>query len=207
MRPRGGVELECRRCGAEIADHAAYCTACGQATQEGAHEQTTIETAPGARAGVRQEPRVAYAGFWLRVFAWIIDIFLLSIFVGIFILNPLMPRAGISPENPWAMFNSSSRQVLAINLLVLMAQWCYFALLESSAWQASLGKRLLGIYVTDARGKRLSFARASGRYFAMIVSTLTLGIGYVMGAFTPKKQMLHDMIADCLVLKKTSMQP
>jgi uncharacterized RDD family membrane protein YckC len=199
--------LECRRCGAEISDDAAYCMACGQATREGAHEQDTPVTAPESKAGIRQKPAIAYAGFWLRVFAWIIDIFLLSIFVGIFILNPLMPRAGISPENPWAMFNSNSRQVLAINLLVLMVQWCYFALLESSAWQASFGKRLLGIYVTDAQGKRISFARASGRYFAMIVSTLTLGFGYVMGAFTPKKQMLHDMIADCLVLKKTSMQP
>src|SRR5579875_3141206 len=116
MRPRGGVELECRRCGAEIADHAAYCTACGQATQEGAHEQTTIETAPGARAGVRQEPRVAYAGFWLRVFAWIIDIFLLIIVGMIFILTLMLRAAGISHENSWIFFNSS-RQVLAINLL------------------------------------------------------------------------------------------
>lgn len=132
---------------------------------------------------------------------------MLSIVSGIFILGPLLPRAGISPNNPWALINNGSRQVLAIELLMMMLQWCYWALLESSAWQATLGKKVLGLYVTDLSGKRISFVRASGRYFAMIISTLTVGIGYVMAGFTPKKQALHDMIAECLVLKKTSPLP
>ncbi len=199
--------MECRRCGTQISDDAAYCSSCGQSTTEQTSEPTEPQIEPVEAQAIpqRPKPQVSYAGFWLRLVAYVIDIFLLSIVIDIFILTPLMPRAGISPENPWAMFRSNSRQVLAINLLIIMVEWCYFAVLESSAWQASLGKKLLGLYVVDAQGKKMSFGRASGRFFAMaILSTLTVGISDVMGAFTPKKQMLHDMIAKCLVLKRTS---
>jgi uncharacterized RDD family membrane protein YckC len=198
--------LECRRCGAQISDGAAYCSACGQSTTERANDADESQAAPQA-VSRPPKPPTAYAGFWLRAIAYVIDIFLLAFVSGIFILGPLMQRAGISPQNPWAMFTSDSRQVLAINLLMLMVQWCYWALLESSAWQATVGKKLLGLYVTDMAGNRITFARASGRYFAMIISTLTIGIGYLMAGFTPKKQALHDMIAECLVLKKTSLRP
>ncbi len=198
--------MECRRCGAQVSDDAAYCSSCGQPTTDGFKQQTASGTEPQTIPR-RQIPQAPYAGFWLRLIAYVIDLFLLSVAIDIFILNPLMPRAGISPENPWAMLRSNSRQVLAINLLAIMVEWCYFALLESSRWQGSVGKRLLGLYVVDAEGKRISFARASGRFFAMtIFSTLTVGISDVMGAFTPKKQMLHDMLAKCLVLKRTSLK-
>lgn len=115
-----------------------------------------------------------------------------------------MPRAGISTANAWSLYTNTSRQAFAIDLLLIMAQWVYWALLESSPWQATLGKKMLGLYVTDLEGKRLTFARASARYFAKIISTLTIGIGYLMEGLTPKKQGLHDTIAECLVLKKTS---
>jgi uncharacterized RDD family membrane protein YckC len=80
--------------------------------------------------------------------------------------------------------------------------WIYFTLLESSAWQATLGKRTLGLYVTDAEGHRLTFGRAAGRNLAKYLSGLILGIGYLMAGFTRRKQALHDLIAGCLVLKK-----
>ncbi len=80
--------------------------------------------------------------------------------------------------------------------------WLYFAIMESSAWQATLGKKALGLYVTDYDGRKISFARATGRHFAKILSTLILFIGYMMAGFTARKQALHDMIAGCLVLKK-----
>jgi uncharacterized RDD family membrane protein YckC len=74
--------------------------------------------------------------------------------------------------------------------------------MESSKYQSTLGKAVLGIKVTDLKGNRISFGRASGRFFAKIISSLTLGVGYIMIAFTEKKQGLHDMIAECLVVKK-----
>jgi uncharacterized RDD family membrane protein YckC len=78
--------------------------------------------------------------------------------------------------------------------------WLYEALMVSSSKQATLGKLLLGIVVTDLAGNRVSFARASGRYFGKILSQMVLYIGFLMAAFTEKKQALHDMIAGCLVL-------
>jgi uncharacterized RDD family membrane protein YckC len=76
----------------------------------------------------------------------------------------------------------------------------YFAVCESSAWQGTLGKLALGIRVTDLQGERISFPRALGRYFAKILSAIILGIGFLMVAWTQRKQGLHDMICDTLVL-------
>ena len=145
---------------------------------------------------------MAYAGFWLRLVAYVIDSLVLGIFVGFAILMPLMQRAGVSADNPWVLFTGQSRQIAAINMLVTMAAWIYWALMESSPWQATLGKKALGLVVTDLEGRRISFARASGRYFGKIISTIILGIGYFMAGFTEKKQTLHDILAGCLVKRK-----
>jgi uncharacterized RDD family membrane protein YckC len=79
--------------------------------------------------------------------------------------------------------------------------WLYSALMESSSWQATLGKRALGLRVTDEHGERMSFAHATGRYFSKLLSAMTLGIGYLMVAFTDRKRGLHDMIANTLVVQ------
>jgi uncharacterized RDD family membrane protein YckC len=137
----------------------------------------------------------------------VIDNIVLYLAAALTFFGPLMKHAGLSMNDPWAFYTNPSRQVLGVELIMLMVQWLYWALLESSSWQATIGKRLLGLYVTDLQGKRLSFARASGRFFGKIISELTIGIGFLMAGFTPKKQALHDMIAQCLVLKRTSLRP
>jgi uncharacterized RDD family membrane protein YckC len=95
--------------------------------------------------------------------------------------------------------------VSSIALLVLasvLGSWLYYAYFESSDWQASVGKKVMNLIVTDLNGNRISFGRASGRYFAKIISGLIpLGIGYILAGVTEKKQALHDMIASCLVLR------
>ena len=60
----------------------------------------------------------------------------------------------------------------------------------------------LGIVVTDMQGRRISFLRATGRYFGKIVSGMLIMIGYLMQPFTEKRQTLHDIMAGCLVLRK-----
>jgi uncharacterized RDD family membrane protein YckC len=75
--------------------------------------------------------------------------------------------------------------------------------MESSKFGGTLGKMAVGIRVTDLNGNRISFARATGRYFGRIVTNLTLLIGYIMAGFTEKKQALHDVLASCLVIKKS----
>ena len=112
-----------------------------------------------------------------------------------------MRRAGLSTDNPWIFLTGTSRQILAINLAFTMACWLYWSLLESSAWQATLGKKIMGLQVTDLQGRRISLERASGRYFGKTLSTLSLLLGFLMAGFTKKKQALHDLIAGTLVVR------
>jgi uncharacterized RDD family membrane protein YckC len=153
-------------------------------------------------AEARSRAPVKYAGFWLRLVAYIIDSIVLGFAIGVVIFMPLMDRAGISVDNPWTFYTSPSRQIVAMRLLVVMASWVYWALMESSPWQATLGKKVLGLMVTDLEGRRVSFGRASGRYFAKIVSGMLLLVGFFMAGFTQRKQSLHDIIAGCLVTRK-----
>ena len=197
--------MECRRCGAQVSGDAAYCSSCGQSTAEPISNPQEVPIEPQA-VPRRPKPQFSYAGFWLRAVAFVIDYVLLLLVAALTFFPPLMRHAGLSPNDSLASYENPSRQVLAVELIMFMLQWLYWALLESSPWQATVGKRLLGLYVTDMEGKRISFGRASGRFFGKVISELTIGIGYLMAGFTPKKQALHDMVAKCLVLKKTSLQ-
>jgi uncharacterized RDD family membrane protein YckC len=127
------------------------------------------------------EPSMVYAGFWKRAAALLIDSIIVGIIVGIgnFILAEWL--AG---------------------LLGVVAGWLYWAGLESSASQATFGKQVMNIYVTDLYGQRISFMRATGRYFAKILSGIIFLIGYFMAGFTARKQALHDILANTLVLNR-----
>ncbi|HLO85978.1 MAG TPA: RDD family protein [Nostocaceae cyanobacterium] len=126
-----------------------------------------------------------YAGFWVRFAASFIDGIILSIVSSIlgFILA------------------SIKLQTLAF-ILQIVISWLYYAYLESSENQATVGKGLVNIVVTDVEGNRITFAKATIRYFSKYLSAIILLIGYIMAAFTEKKQALHDLIAGTLVVKK-----
>jgi uncharacterized RDD family membrane protein YckC len=182
-------------------DDAGFCGSCGQplATSPAASHDDAAP-APWARPA---QARIAYAGFWLRLAAYLIDNILLGAVLGNILLRPLMGKpGGIPADDPWFMFTNTSPQVTALMLLFLMGNWVYFAVLESSPWRATLGKKALGLSVVDLAGNRISFARASGRFFAKIISSMTFLIGFVMAGFTARKQALHDMLAGCLVTRK-----
>ncbi|UII28371.1 RDD family protein [Fulvivirga maritima] len=153
-----------------------------------------------------------YAGFWLRFVALFIDGILLSIVQWIVIL-PIMGLIGFGSADMMdpdamasgdmdGMFGMLTGVSIFINLISTVLVWLYFALMESGNNQATLGKMALGLKVTDMHGEKLSFANATGRYFAKIISYIILLIGFIMAAFTEKKQALHDMIAGTLVVKK-----
>lgn len=89
--------------------------------------------------------------------------------------------------------------LIGLNIVSIVVGWLYFALMESSEKQATIGKQVMKLKVTDMNGNRISFGQATGRYFSKIVSTLIILIGYIMAAFTEKKQALHDMMAGTLV--------
>lgn len=160
-----------------------------------------------------------YAGFWIRFGAWVID----SIIVGIplLILSNVIFALFVNsmeiPEelliDPASIETLSDAEILSIigpmmvaffgtMAVCLLFSLFYYALLHSSKWQATIGKKLLGLMVTDKNGNRLSFWRSLGRY---VVSSLLSGIlliGFILAAFTEKKQALHDLIVGSLVVKK-----
>jgi uncharacterized RDD family membrane protein YckC len=146
---------------------------------------------------------VEYAGFWRRFAAYLLDGLLLTVVLVplnlIFFVPMGMGMAALDDlDDPGAVLALLSVYWMYA-LVVGLGQWLYFALMESSSKQGTLGKMALGIIVTDMDGGRLSFARATGRYFAKMITGLTFTIGYIMAGFTEKKQALHDMIASCLV--------
>lgn len=92
--------------------------------------------------------------------------------------------------------------ILAILALLFVGNWLYHTLMESSRYQATLGKLAMGSIVTDLNGQRISFGRANGRFFGKWVSGAIFNIGFLMAAFTEKKQALHDILASTLVIQK-----
>ena len=221
--------MYCSKCGTQLPDGTAFCGACGQPT--GGVSQT-VATPSVAVAGGNAVPAYAgpgyvtpyapstvpavlpspYAGFWLRFLAYLIDSVLAGIVFGIFALL-VVAIVGVGYfrtifEN---MNGGDSTIPVALLSLILLASalsivitWVYYAWMESSPYQGTLGKMALGLVVTDLQGRPISFARASGRFFAKIITgMIPFAIGYIMAGFTEKRQALHDMIAGCLVLRKT----
>jgi uncharacterized RDD family membrane protein YckC len=226
-----GGTMFCSKCGANVPEGAAFCAACGQpvpgfsigqpnpvaasdaVANSGAAAIPAASYAPPpaptwqAPAAIPPPPTVGYAGFWLRLVAFIID-FIVIYAVRAIIFKPFGIDAGMHgmfhgrQPRDFAEIAPMLGMIIRIALISSIMQWLYFALMESSVWQATLGKKALGLSVTDLAGRRIGFGRATGRYFAKILSSLTLFIGYLMAGFTEKKQALHDMIAGTLVLRK-----
>ena len=153
---------------------------------------TNPYSSPKASLENAQDAEISYGGFWLRVFASIIDGILIQIvvFVGAFFVVMLVIGEG----------TEESLQIVA-NLVGLVISWLYYTLLESSNWQATIGKKTIGLKVTDLQGEQIGFGRANARYWSKILSGLILMIGFLMVAFTEKKQGLHDRIAKTLVVQ------
>lgn len=196
---RAGGELYCGKCGAEIADGKEKCDACGQPVA-----QVDERGESGGTGSANSAKRVAYAGFWLRAVAFVLDLMIITLASFPVLLRLIEENVGSQPSmhDYIAFYSSGTRQAIAFQLLLQLICWLYFAAFESSAWQATPGKRILGLYVTDLKGQRISFLRATGRYIGKALEDLTLFIGFVMAGFTAKKQALHDIVASCLVLKK-----
>jgi uncharacterized RDD family membrane protein YckC len=156
-----------------------------------------------------------FAGFWLRLAAYLIDSIVLQL-VQSMLVAPFLISLGIvfaSEPFDFAAYeiygdefaNDFWEYVEAAGPLLMagfIAQVLYFALLESSYLQASLGKMIVGIKVCDLKGERLTFLFSLIRNLAKFVSSLLLMMGYVMAAFTQKRQALHDIIAGTLVVRK-----
>jgi uncharacterized RDD family membrane protein YckC len=143
---------------------------------------------------------VVYAGFWRRWAALFLDQMILAIplFVVFFTLAFMVGAGSGGEPNPFAVIAMQ----FAFYAVWLAAALMYYAGLESSEAQATFGKRALGIKVTDAEGRRLSFKHAAGRWMGAALSYMSFYIGFLMAGFTERKQALHDYIAGTLVVDR-----
>jgi len=143
-----------------------------------------------------------FAGFWIRFGAWVVDTIIIAVTILIaavaagFVLSALMAAA----DAPGREIYEAGQ--LTGFLIGFLTQWFYYAFFESSAKQATPGKIAVGIMVVSENGQRISFGRATGRFFGKYISGLILCIGYFMAGWTQKKQALHDLMAGTLVVNK-----
>ena len=145
---------------------------------------------------------VLYAGFWRRLLAILIDAIGVSLGLTILIGVLLMVVYLLFGDRSISA-NAVAETLYALPyVLYLPGWWLYCTLMESSRSQATLGKMALGIVVTDLKNDRIGFGRANGRFWSKIISSYTLGIGFIMASFTKQKQALHDKIAGTLVVRK-----
>lgn len=154
-----------------------------------------------------------YASFGQRLVAVIIDIVIIGVAQS-FIIVPLLAAVGLgfassaenmdfsNPEESAGMIAGIMALIGAYWILATCIQILYFTFMESSKNQATVGKMAMGLIVTDLNGGKLDFSKALVRNLCKIISNLTMLIGYIMAAFTEKKQALHDMLASTLVVKK-----
>jgi uncharacterized RDD family membrane protein YckC len=217
----------CTVCGSQLDDGARFCVKCGRAVASEMSAAQSIPAFPAASVAIPAPvPGGAalplpigispYAGFWLRVLASLIDSAILGIPFAAILATSFFTFGGVAlikglKIGPGGNVDASTAPAMAAAIIpvygaaflgIFILSWLYYAAMESSARQGTLGKVVLGLRVTDANGARLTFGHATGRHFAKIVTGfIPLGIGWMMAGFTAKKQALHDMIAGTLVYR------
>jgi uncharacterized RDD family membrane protein YckC len=193
----------CASCGNSRLPDGSFCLFCGD----------VLSDAPAGKAASPRGSRhllhperstdepVEYAGFWLRVWAGAIDIIIeclgaLLLTVGLdLVLKRFGRLIGLSP------YDSAFAAGQAFIVILAVGSWLYCAFMESSPWGATIGKRLLGLKVICADGSRVSFGVATVRHLMKFLSLFIVMIGFIMSAWTKRRQALHDMPCDCLVIR------
>ena len=200
--------VTCEKCGAEIAEGLSVCPQCESPVSveqigpvyvsQSAQPPDVIPAVPDLAVALKQQ---IYAGFWLRLAAYLIDTILISPFFGLIIA--FRPAIFVKPPDPAAtlLIQLPQPTLYAVALSIVIST-VYFTLFEASSWQASPGKRILRLYVTDLQRQRVSFARAVTRNFTKVILATLFPVAHVLPGFTEKKQALHDLLTGSLVLRR-----
>lgn len=208
--------MYCRECGHQVKENAEYCLHCGVRPNNsdnycqscGLETKSNQDLCVECGTLLKRQNGVAasgedsmYAGFWRRFVAILVDGFIITI--PILIITSILVFNELNTAYNNGYYTEPSNSITGWGyLLGLAINIIYFAGMHASKWQATIGKKMMGIKVTDMNGNRISFLRAVGRLFGTYVSTIILYIGFIMAGLTEKKQALHDMIASTLVMKK-----
>lgn len=179
--------MYCTVCGSPYNEKDNYCAFCG----------SPIPTIDEGSIHITEDPAedIQYADFWVRFIAYIVD--------GLVVYLPIAFIFGLC-LSATSIQDYYFYDLQAQDMALLVTGWLYYAAMESSPKQATLGKIILKIYVTDLRGERITFLRATNRFLGKIASASIFMIGFIIAGFTKKKQGLHDLIAGTLVVNKTN---
>ena len=200
--PIKSAAIKCKHCGSMLSERPARAFQSSPPLTTNTFTRASRSEYPPPRP---MEKDYGYAGFWIRAVAYIIDIFVMVIPVGLVssFFTGDMPVLTEFDEASMAIYiGALVGYIMVESVIGSIMWWLYSAVCESSPWQGTVGKKVLGLQVADLSGQRISFGRATGRYFAKIISGMLLFIGYMMVGWTQKKQGLHDMMAGTLVLRK-----
>lgn len=191
------LDQVCSTCGNVQLPDGRFCLFCGDLLSE--PTSRGIVSSQPAKPPVSPAPTElafpAYAGFWLRVWAGAIDVALEV--GGALVLTFAIELA----RRRFAPFVPKNAAGMAFILILSVGGWLYCAFTESSSWRATIGKRALGLQVVTAEGDRIGFGQATVRHFMKFLSLFFLTIGFMMAGWTKRRQALHDIPTDCLVIR------
>src|SRR5262245_5331284 len=182
----------CSRCGTWAPDDSTSCPLCGLALQvdNWPREAKPIPPTPTPAPVLEL---VTYAGFWRRFAGLVID-FVVTFF-------PIATVRVMLGLPAWAPFEPPSVASSWAGLFGLLIDWLYAAFFMSSSMRGTLGQQIMDLHVTDLRGERISFARATGRYAAQLLNLFTVGFGLLIQLFNARRQALHDMVTGTVVVR------
>ena len=200
------LDQVCASCGSPRTLYDRHCLYCGDVLSESAAKAVPAATVPSLASGrvVPVANAAEYGGFWRRAWAGTIDVALeasgaLVVTVAIdFAFSRIGRMLGYEPWIPKVATG------MAYILVLTIGAWLYCAFMESSPRRATIGKRIMGLQVVTADGERVSFGQATVRHFMKFLSLFSAGFGFVMAVWTKRRQALHDMPCDCLVIRDRS---
>lgn len=192
----------CSSCGNLALPDGKFCLFCGDVLAESPEKTSTIANPSNPKSEVAIPEPPEYAGFWLRVWAGAIDVCIEC--VGALLLSAMVyyaMRWFIDPSYGLTATTASYVSGIAAIAFLSVGAWLYCAFSESSDHRATLGKRIVGLQVVTASGDRLTFGQATVRHFMKFLSLFTAAVGFMMAGWTKRRQALHDMPSDCVVIR------
>lgn len=151
----------------------------------------------GLKEGAIAQEQFSYGGFWIRFGAWLIDVMILSVIRFVLYLPILIKMFGALNESPSIAMIGAQMLVNVIDFGVRSGYQTFFV----GKYAATPGKMVCGLKIVMPDGGRVSYARALARFFAKIISYLTMFIGFIMAAFDDEKRALHDRICETRVVR------
>ena len=193
------VQQVCSSCGNPLLPDGQFCLFCGDVLQDPppparVHAPQSAE----ALVLVPSPPAPEYAGFWLRVWAGAIDVFLEALAALLVIVVVDIAMKIVTPQFGLSSITARYFTGIVFILVLTIGGWLYCAFSESSSWRATVGKRVIGLQVLTASGDKLSFGQASVRHFMKFLSLFTASVGFMMAGWTKRRQALHDMPQDSI---------